>query len=121
MTGTQTRSRRTKVGGMGGQRPTGGASSPTGLRSRRVPARSRPQGAEKRRNKSGRAVMDDRVSQGEAVNALIDAAYAGRISRRSFIHGLIAAGIGAAVARDMAEHAALAQANQSAQLANLKS
>ena len=37
-----------------------------------------------------------------------------------FCKALIAAGFTAATARDMAEHAALAQANQVAQLANLK-
>jgi choline dehydrogenase len=56
-----------------------------------------------------------------SVNALIDRAYAGLVNRRAFIRGLIAAGFTAAAARDMADHAALAQANQVAQLANLKS
>ncbi len=60
-------------------------------------------------------------SRGDKINALIDAAYAGRIDRRSFCKALIAAGIGAAAARDMAENAALAQSVQSAQLANLRS
>jgi hypothetical protein len=59
-------------------------------------------------------------NRGEAINALIDAAYAGRISRRRFCKALVAAGFTAAVARDMAEHAALAQANQGARLADLK-
>ena len=36
--------------------------------------------------------MDDRFNAGEAVNALIDAAYRGRLSRRAFLRGLIAAG-----------------------------
>ena len=57
---------------------------------------------------------------GDAVNALIDAAYFGRISRRTFFRALIAAGFTAAAARDMAEQAAQAQANQAAQRANLK-
>ena len=59
-------------------------------------------------------------ASGEAVNALIEAAYRGRIGRRAFLRGLLAAGFTAAVARDMAEHAAFAQAVQGAQLANLK-
>ena len=59
-------------------------------------------------------------TSGEAINAMIDAAYGGRISRRQFMSMLIAAGVSAAIARDMAEHAALAQTVQSAQLANLK-
>ncbi len=49
---------------------------------------------------------------GDAVNSLIDAAYFGRISRRTFFRALIAAGFTAAAARDMAEQAAQAQANQ---------
>ncbi|MPZ38114.1 MAG: NAD(P)-binding protein [Rhizobiales bacterium] len=57
---------------------------------------------------------------GDAVNALIDAAYFGRISRRSFIKGLVAAGFTVAAARDMAEQAAHAQSNQAARIANLK-
>ena len=64
--------------------------------------------------------MDERESRGEAVNALINSAYAGRIDRRTFVRGLVAAGVTAAAARDMAEHAARAQANQAAQRANLK-
>lgn len=58
---------------------------------------------------------------GDTINALVDAAYSGRIDRRRFMKLLIAAGVTAAAARDMAEHAALAQANQAAQLASLKS
>jgi len=58
---------------------------------------------------------------GESINALIESAYAGRINRRGFIKALIAAGVAAATAHDMAEHAALAQAVQATQLANLKS
>lgn len=65
--------------------------------------------------------MDDAEIRGEAVNKLINSAYAGRISRRAFMNGLIAAGVAAATARDMAEQAAHAQANQTAQLANLMS
>jgi choline dehydrogenase len=65
--------------------------------------------------------MREDFVRGETINALIDAAYAGRISRRKFFKALIAAGIAAAAARDMAEHAALAQAVQGAQLAALKS
>jgi choline dehydrogenase len=57
---------------------------------------------------------------GDAVNSLIDAAYFGRISRRTFFRALIAAGFTAAAARDMAEQAAQAQANQAVQRANLK-
>jgi choline dehydrogenase len=60
------------------------------------------------------------LSHGESVNALIDAAYAGRLDRRSFCKALVAAGVSAAIASDMAEHAALAQSVQSAQLADLK-
>jgi choline dehydrogenase len=60
------------------------------------------------------------LARGEAVNRLIDAAYLGRIDRRTFVKCLLAAGFSAAAARDMAEHAASAQAVQSAQLANLK-
>ena len=60
------------------------------------------------------------ISRGEKINALIDAAYGGRIDRRTFCKALIAAGISAVVARDMAEHAALAQSVQGAQLANLR-
>jgi choline dehydrogenase len=65
--------------------------------------------------------MGDVFNRGEAINALIGSAYAGRISRRKFCKALVAAGFTAAVARDMAEHAALAQVNQGAQLADLKS
>ena len=65
--------------------------------------------------------MNKSTDHGETVNSLIDLAYAGRIDRRTFVKGLLAAGLTAAVARDMAEHAAHAQANQAAQLANLKS
>jgi choline dehydrogenase len=65
--------------------------------------------------------MDHAKIRGEVVNALINSAYAGRISRRTFVRGLIAAGIAAAAARDMADHAAHAQANQAAQRADLKS
>jgi choline dehydrogenase len=65
--------------------------------------------------------MDTRELRGEAVNAVINSAYAGRIDRRTFVRGLIAAGLTAAAARDMAEQAASAQANQAARLADLKS
>ena len=58
--------------------------------------------------------------RGEGINALIDAAYSGRLNRRSFVKALVAAGVTAAAARDMAEHAALAQSVQGAQLANLR-
>lgn len=64
--------------------------------------------------------MPKPLRDGDAVNALIDDAYFGRISRRAFMKALVAAGFTATVARDMAEHAALAQANQAAQRANLK-
>ena len=64
--------------------------------------------------------VDHEFIQGERINALVDAAYRGRINRRQFIRGLVAAGVAAAAARDMAEHAAMAQATQAAQLANLK-
>src|SRR5262249_42721178 len=67
-----------------------------------------------------RDIMDERESRGEAVNALIYSAYVGRIDRRTFIRSLVAAGITAAAARDMAEHAAQAQANQATQRANLR-
>ena len=60
-------------------------------------------------------------ASGDLINAAVDAAYGGRISRRRFIKLLIAAGVTAAAARDMAEQTALAQANQAAQLANLRS
>ena len=59
--------------------------------------------------------MDNPEYHGKVVIALVDSAYAGRIDRRTFVRGLIAAGITAAVARDMADHAAQAQANQAAQ------
>ena len=65
--------------------------------------------------------MDDSENNSETINALIDGAYVGRIDRRTFMRGLIVAGVSAATARDMADHAAYAQANQTAQLANLKS
>jgi len=65
--------------------------------------------------------MDNPEFRGEAVNSLIDCAYAGRIDRRAFVQGLIAAGFAAAAARDLAENAARAQANQATQLADLKS
>ncbi len=68
------------------------------------------------RNISG----DSTVASGETINAVIDAAYRGRLSRRRFMKMLIAAGVAAGVARDMAEQAAMAQANQAAQLANLR-
>ncbi len=61
------------------------------------------------------------LNQGDAINRLIDAAYAGRLDRRDFIKALAAAGVTAAAAHDMAEHAAQAQSVQSAQLASLKS
>jgi choline dehydrogenase len=69
----------------------------------------------------GGRLMTHAYWQGEAVNALIEAAYRGRVGRRAFVRGLLAAGFTAAVARDIAEHAALAQAVQGAQLTNLKS
>ena len=65
--------------------------------------------------------MDQAEFSGETVNALVDAAYAGRIDRRTFVRGLIAVGFSASAARDMAEHAVWAQANQAARLADLKS
>jgi choline dehydrogenase len=65
--------------------------------------------------------MPKAALDGEAVNSLISSAYAGRIDRRTFMQGLIAAGFAAAAARDMAKHAAYAQANQAARLADLKS
>ena len=65
--------------------------------------------------------MDKDFARGETINALIDAAYAGRISRRRFFKALVAIGVTVVAARDMAEHAALAQAVQDAQLAALKS
>lgn len=61
------------------------------------------------------------LHHGESINALIDAAYAGRIDRRNFCKALVAAGMTAATASDMAEHAALAQSIQGAALASLKS
>ena len=64
--------------------------------------------------------MDD-LHHGDSINALIDAAYAGRIDRRKFCKALVAAGVTAAAASDMAEHAALALSVQGAALANLKS
>ena len=45
----------------------------------------------------------------------------GRIDRRNFCKALVAAGMTAATASDMAEHAALAQSIQGAALASLKS
>eukprot|EP01041_Mallomonas_annulata_P037571 gene37571-60899_t len=50
--------------------------------------------------------MDKNLQRGEQINALIDAAYRGRISRRTFIQGLASVGIATATAYDMAEHAA---------------
>ena len=64
--------------------------------------------------------MDRKLQRGEAINTLIDAAYSGRISRRTFLQGLASIGIATATAHDMAEHAAFAQANQTAQNADLK-
>ncbi|MDX2205375.1 MAG: GMC family oxidoreductase N-terminal domain-containing protein [Hyphomicrobiaceae bacterium] len=64
--------------------------------------------------------MSDPESRGESINALVQSAYAGRIGRRTFLKGLLALGVAAAVARDMADHAAHAQANQKSQLAALK-
>lgn len=64
--------------------------------------------------------MDKDLQRGEQINALIDAAYRGRISRRTFIQGLASAGIATATAYEMAEHAAHAQTNQVVQNANLK-
>lgn len=64
--------------------------------------------------------MRSDLNRGDKINALIDAAYAGRIDRRTFCKSLMLAGVAAAAAYDMAEHAAHAQAVQSAQLANLK-
>jgi choline dehydrogenase len=64
--------------------------------------------------------MDRKLQRGEAINTLIDAAYSGRISRRTFVQGLAFFGIATTAAHDMAEHAAYAQANQAAQNANLK-
>ncbi len=57
-------------------------------------------------------------ASGDAINAMVDAAYRGHIDRRRFVKMLIAAGVSAAVARDMAEQAA--QSNQAVQLANLR-
>src|SRR5690349_5929684 len=65
--------------------------------------------------------MDRKLQRGEAINSLIDDAYSGRITRRTFVRGLASLGIAGATAYDMAEHAAFAQANQTAQNANLKS
>ena len=62
-----------------------------------------------------------RASAGDSINAMIDAAYRGRLDRRSFVKLLVAAGVSAALARDMAEQAAQAQSNQAVQLANLRS
>lgn len=64
--------------------------------------------------------MDRNLQRGEAINSLIDAAYRGRISRRTFMRGLASLGIATASAYEMSEHAAFAQTNQSAQNANLK-
>ncbi len=64
--------------------------------------------------------MHRSLRDGDVVNALVESAYFGHISRRSFIKGLLAAGFTAAAARDVADQAAHAQANQAAQLANLK-
>ena len=60
-------------------------------------------------------------ASGDAINAMVDAAYRGHVDRRRFMKILIAAGVSAAVARDMAEQAAQAQSNQAVQLANLRS
>jgi len=60
-------------------------------------------------------------ASGDAINAMVDAAYRGHVDRRRFMKMLIAAGVSAAVARDMAERAAQAQSNQAVQLANLRS
>ena len=60
-------------------------------------------------------------ASGDAINAMVDAAYRGHVDRRRFMKMLIAAGVSAAVARDMAEQAAQAQSNQAVQLANLRS
>ena len=64
--------------------------------------------------------MDRKLQRGEVINSLIDAAYRGGISRRTFIQGLASVGIAGATAHDMAEHAAFAQSNQTAQNVNLK-
>ena len=64
--------------------------------------------------------MKDDLVNGDRVNALLEAAYRGRIGRRAFLKALLAAGFGAAAARELAEHAALAQSNQAARLAELK-
>ena len=60
------------------------------------------------------------AASGDTINAAIDAASRGYISRRRLMKMLAAAGVSAAIARDVAEQAALAQANQAAQLSNLK-
>ena len=62
--------------------------------------------------------MDNLISRCQFID---QSRLAGRIDRRTFMRGLIVAGVSAATARDMADHAAYAQANQTAQLANLKS
>ncbi len=57
---------------------------------------------------------------GGAVDALERAALGGRINRRDFISALIALGVGATTAVEMAAHAETASANQQTQLANLR-
>ncbi len=52
--------------------------------------------------------MDDGYAEGEGLNALIEAAYRGRVSRRTFVEAPLAAGFTAVAARELAEHAALA-------------
>ena len=56
--------------------------------------------------------MKRNVQPGGPVNLLIDAAHRGQMDRRTFCRVLMAAGFTAATARDLAEHAAEAQANQ---------
>ncbi|WP_437587020.1 GMC family oxidoreductase [Sorangium sp. So ce1000] len=57
---------------------------------------------------------------GGAVDALERAALGGRINRRDFVSALIALGVGATTAGEMAAHAETASANQQTQLANLR-
>lgn len=59
--------------------------------------------------------------QPERINRLITAAYAGRIDRRRFYRALVAAGVGVAAASQWAQQAAMAQANQQARVADLRS
>lgn len=62
----------------------------------------------------------DQSRRGARIEQLIEEGFRGRIGRRRMLRGLLAAGMGLAAAREMAENAAQAQANQAARRTELE-